>query len=54
MGPLLPEHKTNHQLGTHRKQVDNRATMNAILFVGHLEKLPPSLPEQINCHDRNY
>ena len=33
MEPLLPEHKTNHPLGTHRKRVDNRAAMNAIFFV---------------------
>ncbi|HFS5768490.1 TPA: IS5 family transposase [Providencia rettgeri] len=31
--PLIPEHKTNHPLGTHRKLVDNRAAMNAIFFV---------------------
>lgn len=30
---LIPEHKTNHPLGTNRKQVDNRAAMDAILFV---------------------
>ncbi|MFM5300233.1 transposase, partial [Aeromonas veronii] len=30
MEPLLPEHKTNHPLGRHRKRVDNRAAMNAI------------------------
>lgn len=33
MAPLIPEHKTHHPLGTHRKRVDNRAAMNAILFV---------------------
>ncbi|MEX0445634.1 IS5 family transposase [Xenorhabdus sp. SGI246] len=33
MAPLIPEHKTNHPLGTHRKRVDNRAAMNAIFFV---------------------
>ncbi|MFM5532076.1 transposase, partial [Aeromonas veronii] len=33
MEPLLPEHKTNHPLGRHRKWVDNRAAMNAIFFV---------------------
>lgn len=33
MVPLLPEHKTSHPLGTHRKRVDNRDTMNAIFFV---------------------
>lgn len=33
MEPLLPEHKTSHPLGTHRKRVDNRAAMDAILFV---------------------
>lgn len=30
---LIPEHKTNHPLGTNRKRVDNRAAMDAILFV---------------------
>ncbi|MCF8962617.1 hypothetical protein LHK13_01316 [Providencia rettgeri] len=30
---LIPEHKTNHPLGTNRKRVDNRAAMNAIFFV---------------------
>ncbi|WP_138944263.1 transposase, partial [Vibrio scophthalmi] len=30
--PLLPIHKTNHPLGTHRKRVDNRDAMNGILF----------------------
>lgn len=30
---LIPEHKTNHPLGTHRKRVDNRTAMNAIFFV---------------------
>ncbi len=30
---LIPEHKTQHPLGTHRKRVDNRAAMNAIFFV---------------------
>lgn len=29
----IPEHKTNHPLGTNRKRVDNRAAMDAILFV---------------------
>ncbi|WP_412177976.1 transposase [Pectobacterium brasiliense] len=33
MIPLIPEHKTNHPLGTHRKRVDKRAAMNAIFFV---------------------
>ncbi len=33
LAPLIPEHKTNHPLGTHRKRVDNRATMDTILFV---------------------
>lgn len=33
MAPLIPEHKTNHPLGTHRKRVDNRAAMDAIFFV---------------------
>ncbi|MGP4298908.1 transposase, partial [Escherichia coli] len=33
MAPLIPEHKTHHPLGTHRKRVDNRAAMNAIFFV---------------------
>ncbi len=27
MAPLIPEHKTQHPLGTHRKRVDNRAAM---------------------------
>jgi len=31
--PLLPVHKTNHPLGTHRKRVDNRDAINGILFV---------------------
>lgn len=30
---LIPEHKTNHPLGTNRKRVDNRAAMDTILFV---------------------
>ncbi|AKH65561.1 MULTISPECIES: transposase [Photorhabdus] len=33
MAPLIPEHKTQHPLGTHRKRVDNRAAMDAIFFV---------------------
>ena len=33
MAPLIPEHKTQNPLGTHRKRVDNRAAMNAIFFV---------------------
>lgn len=33
LAPLIPEHKTNYPLGTHRKRVDNRAAMNAIFFV---------------------
>lgn len=33
MAPLIPEHRTQHPLGTHRKRVDNRAAMDAILFV---------------------
>ncbi len=33
LAPLIPEHKTNHPLGTHRKRVDNRTAMNAIFFV---------------------
>lgn len=32
MEPLLPEHKTNYLLGRHRKRVNNRAAMNAILL----------------------
>ncbi len=28
--PLIPEHKTQHPPGTHRKRVDNRAAMDAI------------------------
>lgn len=39
MLPLLPEYKTHHPLGTHRRCVDNRATVNAIFFV-----------LGINCH----
>lgn len=30
MAPLIPEHKTQHPLGTHRRRVDNRAAMNTI------------------------
>lgn len=33
MAPLIPEQKTNHPLGTRRKRVDNRASMDAIFFV---------------------
>lgn len=33
MCPLIPEHKTQHPLGRHRKRVDNRAAMDAIFFV---------------------
>lgn len=33
MTPLIPEHKTQHPLDTHRKWVDNRVAMNAIFFV---------------------
>lgn len=33
MTQLIPEHKTNHPLGTHRKRVSYRAAMNAIFFV---------------------
>lgn len=33
LAPLLPDHKTHHLLGTHRKRVVNRAAMNAIFFV---------------------
>ncbi|TNV11488.1 IS5 family transposase [Buttiauxella sp. B2] len=33
MDPLIPEHKTSHPLGRHRRRVDNRAAMNAIFFV---------------------
>ncbi len=29
MAPLIPEHKTQHPPGTHRRRVDNRAAMNA-------------------------
>ena len=29
MRPLIPEHKTHHPLGRHRKRVDNRVAMNA-------------------------
>lgn len=31
--PLLPVHKTNHPLGTHRRRVSNRSTMSAIFYV---------------------
>ncbi len=33
LAPLIPEHKTNHPLGTYRKRVDNRTAMNVIFFV---------------------
>lgn len=33
MAPLIPEHRTQHPLGMQRKRVDNRAAMDAILFV---------------------
>lgn len=33
MASLIPEHRTQHPLGTHRKRGDNRAAMNAIFFV---------------------
>ncbi len=33
MKPLLPVHVTAHPLGCHRPRVDDRAAMNAILFV---------------------
>lgn len=33
MTPLIPEHETRYSLGTYRKHVDNRTTMNAIFFV---------------------
>ncbi|WP_225085537.1 IS5 family transposase [Pectobacterium colocasium] len=33
IAPLIPEHKTNHPLGTHRKRVDDRVAMDAIFFV---------------------
>lgn len=33
MRPLIPEHKTSHPLGRHRKRVDNRSAINAIFFV---------------------
>jgi transposase len=45
MVPLIPQHKTNHQLGTHHKRVDNRADMDAILFslrTGSMTKSPLS------------
>ncbi len=32
MAPHIPEHKTNHPLGTQRKRVDRRATIDAIFF----------------------
>ncbi len=31
--PLLPVHKSNHPLGTHRKRVDNRDAMNGIFLL---------------------
>ncbi|MGF1727659.1 transposase, partial [Photobacterium nomapromontoriensis] len=31
--PLIPTPKDNHPLGTHRKRVNDRAAMSAILFV---------------------
>lgn len=33
MALLIPEHKTQHPLGTHRNRVDNRAAMIAIFLV---------------------
>ncbi|EAA6844765.1 transposase, partial [Salmonella enterica subsp. enterica] len=33
MQQSLPEHKTNHPLGTHRKRIDNRSAINAIFVV---------------------
>jgi len=33
MKPLLPLHRSTHPLGCHRPRVDDRAAMNAILFV---------------------
>lgn len=33
MAPLIPEHKTNHPLGTYRKHVDHRVVMDTIFFV---------------------
>lgn len=33
IAPRIPEHKTSHPPGTHRKRVDNRAAMDAIFFV---------------------
>lgn len=33
LAPFISEHKTNHPLGTHRKRVDNSASMDAIFFV---------------------
>ncbi|EOS96147.1 hypothetical protein ETR_04404 [Erwinia tracheiphila PSU-1] len=33
MAPPIPEHKTQHPPGTHRRRVDNRAAMNAVFFV---------------------
>lgn len=31
--PLIPEHKTNHPLDTHRRRVDNRSAMDTVFFV---------------------
>lgn len=45
MAPLLPEHKTNFPLGTHRKRVDNRAAMDAIFFRPQ-DGLPLKRPER--------
>ncbi|MEX6019074.1 transposase [Providencia vermicola] len=46
LAPLIPEHRTQHPLGMHRKRVDNRAAMNAIFFV-----LADGLPvECAKCH----
>lgn len=33
IAPLIPEHKTNHPQGMHRKRVDNRTDMDTIFFV---------------------
>ncbi|QXB05516.1 transposase [Providencia rettgeri] len=56
LAPLIPEHKTNHPLGTYRKRVDNRAVMNVIFLrsesVARLNKLNVSgicLSSTVHC-----
>lgn len=31
--PLIPKHVTTHPLGTHRRRIDDRVAMEAILFI---------------------